>query len=73
MKVTVRDVKRPDQPIQDFTVIPHYGLPYVGVKIMLSRSAYQPKNKAARVVDYQWHMADESPTPVEIWMLVDLE
>lgn len=73
MKVTIRDVKRPDHVIQDFTVVPHLGLPYVGVRINLSRHSYQPRKNAARVVDYVWHLADEAPAPVEIWMLVSLD
>jgi hypothetical protein len=73
MKVTIRDVKRPDHVLQDFTVIPHYGLPYVGCRIRLGRGSWQPKNQRARVVDYEWFMADEAPTPVEVWMLVDLD
>lgn len=71
--MTIRDVKRPDYVMQDFTVIPHYGLPYIGTRIRLGRSAYQPKNQGVRVVDYVWMMADEAPTPVEVWMLVSID
>lgn len=71
--MTIRDVKRPDYVIKDFTVIPHYGLPYVGSRIRLGRGSWQPKNENVRVVDYEWHLADDSPAPVEIWMLVSVE
>jgi hypothetical protein len=73
MNVTVRDVENHDRVIQDFTVVPHLGLPAVGHRIRLGRSPYQPSNRYARVADYEWRMADGAPVVAEVWMLVKVE
>ena len=72
MKVTVRDVARPDAVLQEWQVHPHLGLPYVGTRVLLRRSAYQAKRKQAHVVDYLWVLPSDDESP-EVQMLVAVD
>jgi hypothetical protein len=70
VKVTVRDVRKPDEVIQDFPVVPHLGLPYVGTQLRLPRNSYQPRQPVVRVVDYVWDLVADGSGGLEVRMLV---
>lgn len=58
MKVTVRDVQRPDgDDICDWPAQPQLGLPYPGSEIILPREAYWPKDKRGFVSRYRWDLS----------------
>jgi hypothetical protein len=73
MKVTIRDVERRDQVLSEFTPIPLIGLLPVGTGITFPTAPYQPKERHARVVDYDAKMIPESSVVREIWMLVSFD
>lgn len=70
MKVSVRHVKHPDTVVAEFPVVPHLGLPYIGVQIRLPRGSYQPRQQAVRVVDYVWDLVSDDTGDLDVRMLV---
>lgn len=56
MKVTVRDVTRPDDGIYDWPHMPHLGLPYPGDEVILPRGSWQPRETRAHVARYRWDL-----------------
>jgi hypothetical protein len=70
MKVTVRHVKQPDTVMQEFPIVPHLGLPYVGTKVRLPRSGYQPRQHVVRVIDYIWDLVADDTGDLHVRMIV---
>lgn len=70
MKVSIRDINRPDSVIGDFPIVPHLGLPHVGSRIRLPRGSYQPRQQVVRVVDYIWDLVADDTGDLDVRMLV---
>ena len=73
MKVTVRDIKRPDAVIREFPIYPQVQLPYPGSLLLLPRLAYEPKRQRARVAHYEWDLEEKETGDLDIRMIVAFE
>ena len=73
MKVTVRDIKRPDAVISEFPVYPQVPLPYPGTILLFPRRSWEPKSTKCRVAHYVWDLEEKETGDLDIRMIVAFE